>query len=58
MNRELGKQKFRTIAERWQETVVHRERTETNVERSAFIAPSTFATPWNVCTSRPEDGSQ
>ncbi|MEV7198886.1 tyrosine-type recombinase/integrase [Streptomyces griseoluteus] len=81
VNRELGKQKFRAIAERWQETAVHRERTETNVERalrlhiyptfgnreigriqrvdglrwikerSAVIAPSTFATPWNVCTS-------
>ncbi|WP_327395408.1 tyrosine-type recombinase/integrase [Streptomyces phaeochromogenes] len=81
VNRELGKQKFRVIAERWQETAVHRERTETNVERalrlhiyptfgnreigriqradgqkwikerSAAIAPSTFATPWNVCTS-------
>ncbi|MCX4557836.1 site-specific integrase [Streptomyces phaeochromogenes] len=81
VNRELGKQKFRAIAERWQETAVHRERTETNVdralrlhiyptfgnreigriqradgqkwikERSAAIAPSTFATPWNVCTS-------
>lgn len=81
VNRELGKQKFRTIAERWQEAAVHRERTETNVERalrlhiyptfgnreigriqradgqrwikerSAVIAPSTFATPWNVCTS-------
>ncbi|MEU6454273.1 site-specific integrase [Streptomyces sp. NPDC047065] len=81
VNRELGKQKFRTVAERWQETAVHRERTETNVERalrlhiyptfgnrqigsiqradgqkwikdrSAVIAPSTFATPWNVCTS-------
>ncbi|MGW3143668.1 tyrosine-type recombinase/integrase [Streptomyces sp. NPDC001177] len=81
VNRELGKQKFKAIAERWQETAVHRERTETNVERalrlhiyptfgnreigriqradglrwikerSAVIAPSTFATPWNVCTS-------
>ncbi|MFF3060022.1 tyrosine-type recombinase/integrase [Streptomyces sp. NPDC057909] len=81
VNRELGKQKFRDIAARWQETAVHRERTETNVERalrlhiyptfgnreigriqrgdglkwikerSAVIAPSTFATPWNVCTS-------
>ncbi|MGW3924590.1 hypothetical protein [Streptomyces sp. NPDC005093] len=81
VNRELGKQQFRAIAERWQETAVHRERTETNVERalrlhiyptfgnreigriqrgdglkwikerSAVIAPSTFATPWNVCTS-------
>ncbi|MFF8876648.1 tyrosine-type recombinase/integrase [Streptomyces flaveolus] len=81
VNRELGKQKFRAVAERWQETAVHRERTETNVERalrlhiyptfgnrqigsiqradgqkwikerSAVIAPSTFATPWNVCTS-------
>ncbi|MEV8312560.1 site-specific integrase [Streptomyces sp. NPDC059900] len=81
VNRELGKQKFRVVAERWQETAVHRERTVANVERalrlhvyptfgnrqigsiqradgqkwikdrSAFIAPSTFATPWNVCTS-------
>ncbi|MFF7879822.1 tyrosine-type recombinase/integrase [Streptomyces sp. NPDC020794] len=81
VNRELGKQKFRVIAERWRETAVHRERTETNVERalrlhiyptfgnreigriqradglkwikerSEVIAPSTFATPWNVCTS-------
>ncbi|MEU6216542.1 tyrosine-type recombinase/integrase [Streptomyces sp. NPDC047022] len=81
VNRELGKQKFRAIAERWQETAIHRERTQTNVERalrlhiypmfgnreigriqradgqrwikerSAVIAPSTFATPWNVCTS-------
>jgi hypothetical protein len=81
VNRELGKQKFRTIAERWQETAIHREQTASNVERalrlhiyptfgdreigriqradgqrwikerSAVIAPSTFATPWNVCTS-------
>ncbi|MFE2100616.1 tyrosine-type recombinase/integrase [Streptomyces sp. NPDC059468] len=81
VNRELGKPKFRAIAERWQESAIHRERTETNVERalrlhiyptfgdraigridradgqrwikerSAVIAPSTFATPWNVCTS-------
>lgn len=81
VNRELGKQKFRVIAERWRETAVHRERTEANVERalrlhiyptfgnreigriqradglkwikerSEVIAPSTFATPWNVCTS-------
>ncbi|MEV7501545.1 tyrosine-type recombinase/integrase [Streptomyces sp. NPDC093018] len=81
VNRELGKQKFKDVAERWQETAVHRERTETNVERalrlhiyptfgnreigriqrtdgqkwikerSAVIAPSSFATPWNVCTS-------
>ncbi|MFH8288417.1 tyrosine-type recombinase/integrase [Streptomyces sp. NPDC018059] len=81
VNRELGKQKFKAIAERWRETAVHRERTEANVERalrlhiyptfgnrqigsiqradgqrwikerSAVIAPSTFATPWNVCTS-------
>ncbi|ATL27602.1 tyrosine-type recombinase/integrase [Streptomyces formicae] len=81
VNRELGKQKFKAVAERWQETAVHRERTDTNVERalrlhiypmfgnrqigsiqrtdgrkwikerSTVIAPSTFATPWNVCTS-------
>ncbi|MFE0137753.1 tyrosine-type recombinase/integrase [Streptomyces sp. NPDC059037] len=81
VNRELGKQKFKAVAERWRETAVHRERTETNVERalrlhiyptfgnrqigsiqradgqkwikdrSAVIAPSSFATPWNVCTS-------
>ncbi|MPY29945.1 hypothetical protein FNH09_00960 [Streptomyces adustus] len=34
VNRELGKQKFKVIAARWQETAVHRERTETNVERA------------------------
>jgi integrase len=81
VSRGLGKQKFKVVAERWRETAVHRERTETNVERalrlhiyptfgnrqigsiqradgqrwikerSAAIAPSTFATPWNVCTS-------
>lgn len=81
VNRELGKQTFKAIAQQWQGTAVHRQRTESNVERalrlhvlptfgsrrigsiqradgrawikdrSAVIAPSTFATPWNVCTS-------
>ncbi|MFD5520703.1 hypothetical protein [Streptomyces sp. NPDC127066] len=34
LKRELGKQKFKVIAERQQKAAVHRERTEANVERA------------------------
>ncbi|MGX9919474.1 tyrosine-type recombinase/integrase [Streptomyces sp. NPDC002248] len=79
--RQRGRETFREVAERWRESAIHRERTESNVERalrlhvypafgsrqigsiqraeaqrwikdrSAVIAPSTFATPWNCFTS-------
>ncbi|MEU5345699.1 tyrosine-type recombinase/integrase [Streptomyces sp. NPDC020766] len=34
VNRERGKEKFKAIGERWREMAVHRERTESNVERA------------------------
>ncbi|MFH8799691.1 tyrosine-type recombinase/integrase [Streptomyces sp. NPDC017936] len=34
VNRERGKEKFRAVGERWRELTVHRQRTESNVERA------------------------
>jgi integrase len=34
VNRDRGKEKFRDVGERWREMAVHRERTESNVERA------------------------